>query len=142
MTRSRYRAWLAIACAAFAIAAAECGGAPGMEPPKDAKHTASGLTYVVLRDGAQPVHPTATSTVTVAYTGWTTDGKMFDSSDQHGGPQTFPLNDVIPGWTEGVQLMIVGEKARFWIPESLAYAGAPGAPAGTLVFDIELLRVQ
>ena len=73
------------------------------------------------------------------YTGWTTDGKMFDSSVMRGQPATFPLNRVIPGWTEGLQLMVVGEKRRFWIPEKLAYQGKEGAPKGMLVFDVELL---
>ena len=65
----------------------------------------------------------ARSQVTVHYTGWTTDGKMFDSSVARGEPATFPLDGVIPGWTEGVQLMVEGEKTRFWIPETLAYKG-------------------
>jgi peptidylprolyl isomerase len=75
----------------------------------------------------------------VHYSGWTTDGKMFDSSVVRGRPAVFPLNGVIPGWTEGVALMVQGERTRFWIPEAAAYAGAPGKPAGMLVFDIELL---
>ena len=75
------------------------------------------------------------------YTGWTTDGKMFDSSVKRGAPATFPLNAVIKGWTEGVQLMVVGEKRRLWIPEALAYKGAPTAPKGMLVFDVELLDI-
>ena len=79
--------------------------------------------------------------VEVHYTGWTTDGKMFDSSVARGKPSSFPLNRVIKGWTEGVQLMVEGEKRRFWIPESLAYQGRAGRPAGMLVFDIELLGV-
>ncbi len=65
---------------------------------------------------------------------------MFDSSVTRGQPATFPLNRVIPGWTEGVQLMVIGEKRRFWIPEELAYGGRPGAPQGMLVFDVELTR--
>jgi peptidylprolyl isomerase len=77
----------------------------------------------------------------VNYTGWTTDGKMFDSSVQRGEPATFSLNQVIPGWTEGLQMMVEGEKRRFWIPESLAYQGQPGQPAGMLVFDVELIRI-
>ena len=85
--------------------------------------------------------PTATSQVEVHYSGWTTDGQMFDSSVMRGSPATFPLNRVIPGWTEGVQLMVVGEKRRFWIPVELAYGGRPGAPAGMLVFDVELLEI-
>ena len=80
--------------------------------------------------------------MTVHYTGWTTDGKMFDSSVQRGTPATFGLDHVIAGWTEGVQRMVPGEKCRFWIPESLAYAGQPGEPQGMLVFDIELLHID
>jgi peptidylprolyl isomerase len=110
-------------------------------PPADARKTASGLAYKVLRPGSGTAHPAATSTVTVNYTGWTTDGKMFDSSVTRGEPATFPLGDVIAGWTEGVQLMVVGEKTRFWIPEPLAYQGR-GPVNGMLVFDVELLRVQ
>ena len=111
-------------------------------PPADAKKTASGLAYVVHRKGTGTAHPTASSTVKVHYTGWTTDGKMFDSSVVRGETISFPLNRVIPGWTEGVQLMVVGEITRFWIPEALAYGGRPGAPAGMLVFDVELIDVQ
>jgi peptidylprolyl isomerase len=82
--------------------------------------------------------------VTVNYTGWTTDGKMFDSSIPRGEPSTFEVSGVIPGWTEGVQLMVVGEKRRFWIPGALAYDNIPdpNAPKGMLVFDIELLAVK
>ena len=76
------------------------------------------------------------------YTGWTTDGKMFDSSVVRGEPATFALDGVIPGWTEGLQLMYEGEKTRFWIPEKLAYQGQPGAPKGMLVFDVELIRIE
>jgi peptidylprolyl isomerase len=80
--------------------------------------------------------------VTVHYSGWTTDGKLFDSSVARGEPTTFPLNRVIPGWTEGLQLMVVGERRRFWIPEKLAYKGAAGAPKGMLVFDVELISFE
>ena len=66
---------------------------------------------------------------------------MFDSSVLRGRPATFPLNGVIAGWTEGVQLMVEGEKRRFWIPVELAYKNAPGKPAGMLVFDVELLEI-
>jgi peptidylprolyl isomerase len=110
-------------------------------PPKDAKKTASGLAYKVITPGSGKKHPTATSEVTVQYTGWTTDGKMFDSSVTRGEPATFPLDRVIKGWTEGVQLMVEGEKARFWIPEEIAYGGRR-APYGMLVFDIELLKIK
>jgi peptidylprolyl isomerase len=113
------------------------------KPPKDAKTTSSGLASKVINPGTGKEHPKATSTVTVHYTGWTTDGKMFDSSVVRGKPSSFPLNQVIKGWTEGVQLMVVGEKRRFWIPADLAYGDnpRPGAPKGMLVFDIELLSI-
>jgi peptidylprolyl isomerase len=110
-------------------------------PPADAKKTASGLAYKVLQPGKGPRRASASSTVTVHYTGWTTDGKMFDSSVTRGEPATFPLGDVIAGWTEGVQLMAIGEKTRFWIPEALAYQGR-GPVNGMLVFDVELLDVK
>ena len=112
-------------------------------PPPDAEKTASGLASKVLVSGKATHHPTAESEVTVHYTGWTTDGKMFDSS-LGGDPLTFPLTKVIKGWTEGVQLMVVGEKRRFWIPGSLAYdnSSRPDAPKGMLVFDIELLAIK
>jgi FKBP-type peptidyl-prolyl cis-trans isomerase len=112
-------------------------------PPADALRTPSGLASKVLRVGVGTRRPTATSMVTVHYTGWTTDGAMFDSSIG-GTPVAFPLNQVIPGWTEGVQLMVEGEKRRFWIPGELAYDNIemPGAPKGMLVFDIELIRIQ
>ncbi|MGD0678143.1 MAG: FKBP-type peptidyl-prolyl cis-trans isomerase [Polyangiaceae bacterium] len=110
--------------------------------PPTAKKTASGLAYRVLTPGTGKDHPVATSNVTVQYTGWTTDGKMFDSSVMRGQPARFGLSNVIKGWTEGLELMTKGEKARFWIPGSLAYGdkpARPGAPSGTLVFDIELV---
>ena len=109
--------------------------------PANAKKTASGLAYRVLKKGTGTVHPTAADQVTVHYTGWTTDGKMFDSSVTRGQPATFGLSQVIPGWTEGVQLMVEGEQTRFWIPEDLAYKGRPGAPQGMLVFDVELIKI-
>jgi len=78
----------------------------------------------------------------VHYSGWTTDGKGFDSSVARGQPATFPLDRVISGWTEGLQLMVEGEERRFWIPVELAYQGRPGKPAGMLVFDVELLKID
>jgi FKBP-type peptidyl-prolyl cis-trans isomerase len=112
--------------------------------PKSAKKTKTGIAYHVLKKGTGKDHPKADSMVEVHYSGWTTDGKMFDSSVMRGQPATFPLNGVIPGWTEGVQLMVVGEKTRFWIPGNLAYDSSPrpGAPKGMLVFDIELLSIK
>ncbi len=111
------------------------------EAPKDAQKTESGLAFKVLKKGTGSDKPTAASTVTVNYSGWTTDGKMFDSSITRGKPATFPLGRVIPGWTEGLQLMVVGEKTRFWIPKELAYNDRPGKPAGMLVFDVELIEI-
>jgi peptidylprolyl isomerase len=111
-------------------------------PPSDARKTPSGLAYKVVRPGKGTTHPERRSEVTVHYTGWTTDGKMFDSSYKGGRPATFGLDQVIAGWTEGVQLMVEGEKTRFWIPQRLAYEGKPGAPAGMLVFDIELISFK
>lgn len=110
-------------------------------PPAEAQRTGSGLVYQVLKPGSGTHHPIKADTVTVHYTGWTTDGKMFDSSLTRGAPATFALDHVIPGWTEGLALMVEGEKARFWIPEKLAYKGT-SSPYGDLVFDVELIRIQ
>jgi peptidylprolyl isomerase len=110
-------------------------------PPADAARTPTNLASKVLTPGKGTRHPRPNSEVTVHYTGWTTDGKMFDSSVARGQPTTFHLDEVIPGWTEGVQMMVEGEKRRFWIPAKLAYEGNPGRPQGMLVFDIELIRI-
>ena len=110
-------------------------------PPADAKKTASGLAYKVLKEGVGGRHPRGSGAVMVNYTGWTTDGKMFDSSVVRGEPMTLQVDGVIPGWTEGLQLMYEGEKTRFWIPENLAYKGK-SAPYGMLVFDVELIKIQ
>ena len=109
--------------------------------PASAQVTPSGLAYVVLTPADGP-KPAPTDSVKVHYTGWTTDGEMFDSSVARGEPSSFGLNQVIPGWTEGLQLMAVGAKHRMWIPEQLAYRGQSGRPAGTLVFDVELLAIE
>jgi peptidylprolyl isomerase len=111
-------------------------------PPPDAIRTASGLAYKVLQPGQGDTRPGPTSTVMVHYTGWTTDGKMFDSSVLRNKPNVFPLDKVIPGWSEGVQLMVQGEKTRFWVPEELAYKGRPDRPQGMLVFDVELIGLM
>lgn len=116
----------------------------GATPP-DAKRTASGLAYKVLSKGKGSKHAALTDKVTVNYAGWTPDGKMFDSSMTRGEPLSFGLKQVIKGWTEGIQLMVEGERTRFWIPSDLAYGDKPtrpGAPAGPLVFDIELVAIQ
>ena len=107
--------------------------------------TASGLQYQVLQEGTGP-HPTASDSVTVHYTGTLLNGTEFDSSVSRGQPISFPLQGVIAGWTEGLQLMPVGAKFRFWIPPELAY-GTRGAgngvipPNATLIFDVELLGI-
>ncbi len=110
--------------------------------PADATVTATGLASRVLTPGRGTRHPRPNSRVTVHYTGWTTDGQSFDSSVARGEPASFGLDEVIPGWTQGVQMMVEGEKRRFWIPAALAYADRPDAPQGMLVFDIELIRID
>ncbi len=114
------------------------------EPPEDALDHGNGLRSKVLlpslRDPPEP-SPGPHDTVTVHYTGWTTDGEMFDSSVIRQKPATFPLGQVIQGWQQGIPLMQPGEKRRFWIPAHLAYGDHPrrGMPAGMLVFDVQLL---
>jgi len=113
------------------------------EPPADAKKTPGGVSYKVLRPGTGTRHPTAFSKVTVHYSGWTTDGKLFDSSVARGMPSTLDLGGgVIRGWTEGVPQMVEGERTRFWIPQDLAYKGEAGSPRGMLVFDIDLIKIE
>lgn len=111
-------------------------------PPADATVTTTGLASRSLAAGTGTRRPGPRSRVLVHYSGWTTDGRMFDSSVSRGEPIAFGLHQVISGWTEGVQLMVEGEKRRFWIPEELAYGGQPGAPEGMLVFDVELIRIE
>lgn len=112
--------------------------------PADAVKSETGLASKLLSAGKGDDKPTASSVVTVHYSGWTTDGKLFDSSVERGVPATFALNRVIPGWQEGVQLMSAGEKRRLWIPANLAYGETPppGAPKGMLVFDVELIEFK
>jgi len=112
------------------------------KPPADAVTTPSGLAMKVLQPGKGTAKPGPTDVVTVHYTGWTTDGKMFDSSLLSGKPLSMDLTRVIAGWTEGVALMVEGERTRFWIPENLAYKGEAGSPKGMLVFDIELVKIE
>jgi peptidylprolyl isomerase len=96
----------------------------------------------VLKPGSGVRKPMPFDRVTVHYTGWTTDGDMFDSSVARGMPTTLGLGEVIPGWTEGMQLMVEGERTRFWIPEGLAYKGVAGSPAGILVFEVDLIMIE
>jgi peptidylprolyl isomerase len=124
--------------------------APGAKadnaPKSEMTTTASGLKYQVLKHGTGTVSPKATDTVNVHYHGTLLDGTVFDSSVERGQPISFPLNRVIPGWTEGLQLMKVGDKFKFEIPPNLAYgpnSPSPKIPANsTLVFEVELLGIQ
>jgi hypothetical protein len=115
-------------------------------PSGEMTTTASGLKYQVLKHGTGTVAPKATDTVTVNYEGKLLDGTVFDSSIARGQPASFPLNQVIPGWTEGLQLMKVGDKFKFVIPANLAYGPNSPSPTippnSTLVFEVELLNIQ
>jgi peptidylprolyl isomerase len=128
-----------------AAAGAISAGKAFLDKNKDeegVKTTSSGLQYKVLEQGTGSEHPSAKSNVTVHYHGTLLDGTVFDSSVDRGQSISFGLNQVIPGWTEGVQLMVVGEKTRFYIPSNLAYGNrAAGAikPGSTLIFDVELI---
>jgi FKBP-type peptidyl-prolyl cis-trans isomerase len=108
-------------------------------PPADAAKSPSGVAYKILRAKRGAPKPTPKDTVRVVFTGWSTDGKVVDSSK--GKPYETKLTNVIDGWAETIPLMGVGEKARLWIPERMAYGGQEGAPKGMLVFDIELLEI-
>jgi len=114
-----------------------------LSPPADAQRTASGLAYKVLEPGTGENHPDGNDLVVVQYTGWNAeDGSVFDSSVARGKPALLPIEALIQGWTEGLQLMTEGAKWRLWIPGNLAYAGIEGRPQGMLVFDVELLEVR
>jgi FKBP-type peptidyl-prolyl cis-trans isomerase len=111
----------------------------------DVKETESGLQYQVLKEGTGETHPTARSKVKVHYHGTLTDGTVFDSSVERNQPISFGLNQVIPGWTEGVQLMVEGQKTRFFIPANLAYGNSATGkipPGSVLIFDVELLKIE
>lgn len=106
--------------------------------------TKSGLQYEIIKNGSG-AKPSATSTVKVNYHGTLIDGTVFDSSVDRKEPATFPLNQVIPGWTEGIQLMTVGSKFKFYVPQYLAYGereSGPIPPFSTLVFEVELLSIE
>jgi peptidylprolyl isomerase len=112
---------------------------------EDVIETASGLQYQVLQKGGGNGHPSASSTVKVHYHGLLLDGTVFDSSVERAEPISFPLNRVISGWTEGVQLMVVGDKFKFFIPAELGYGNkATGkiTSGSLLIFEVELLEIQ
>jgi len=114
-------------------------------PPEDAVKTASGVAFRVLKSGAGAAHPSMTSQVTLHFSGWTSDGNLFESTMISGHPAIFQVGSTPPGWREALQHMVVGEKVRLWIPASLAYGEKPVNhmnPAGNLVYDIELLASQ
>jgi len=113
-------------------------------PPVDAMRTESGLAYRFLEEGDGTAHPGGIDEVRVHYSGWTTDGRMFDTSVTRGRPARFQVNAVLEGWTEMLSLMVVGDRVRVWIPPELAYGdrATPGRPHGMLVFEIELLGID
>ena len=110
-------------------------------PPADALRTESGLASRILRPGVGDERPSNADVVIVRYTGWTTDGRVFDSTLPTGVVRAFPLSAVFPGWAEGLRLMQSGERRRLWIPEALAYRGRR-APFGMLVYDVELVGIE
>ena len=131
------------------IAANKRAGAEFMEinkTVKGVKITSSGLQYLVLQEGTGTKHPLAADRVKVHYEGKLLDGTVFDSSVKRGKPISFGLNQVIKGWTEGVQLMVVGEKTRFFIPADMAYGNkgtGSDIPGGsTLIFEVDLLGIN
>jgi len=114
-------------------------------PPKDAIILPSGLAFRVLQEGSGKAHPSASSLVSMHYSAWTSTGKLFETTVTSGQPGSFPVGGLLPGWSEGVLRMVVGEKTRFWIPASLAYGEKPAGrklPAGNMVFDVELLAIE
>jgi len=130
--------------AAENIAAGSAFLAKNAEDP-DVVTTNSRLQYKVLQAGTGEKHPITTDKVTVHYHGTLIDGRVFDSSVDRGEPIAFALNQVIKGWTEGVQLMVVGEKRRLFIPSELAYGQSSTGiitPGSTLIFDVELLAIN
>lgn len=122
----------------------EAPAAPeNLTPPSDAQTTGSGLAYKVLKEGTGSNRPDPNDLVVVHYTGWQADdGSVFDSSVARGEPALLPLEALIQGWTEGLQLMSEGAQWRLWIPGKLAYEGIEGRPQGMLVFDVELMEVR
>jgi peptidylprolyl isomerase len=111
-------------------------------PPAEAEEIRSGLWSMVLVEGSGGERPRSSDTVLVHYSGWTTDGELFDTTALRGEPASFQLDKVIKGWRFGLQEMVEGERRRFWVDEKLAYQGQEGTPKGMLVFEVELLAVN
>jgi peptidylprolyl isomerase len=114
-------------------------------PPPSAVRLPSGLAMRVLEKGSGIEHPSAGSRVTMDFSGWRTDGTLFESTAMGGHPAVFAVRELIPGWREGIFRMVVGEKARLWIPPALAYGEKPrrrGVPAGPLVYDVQLVALE
>jgi FKBP-type peptidyl-prolyl cis-trans isomerase len=114
-------------------------------PPESAQKLLSGVTIDWLKSSKGKVHPAMDSKVTVHFSGWTASGKLFQTTVMDGQPATMPLGTALPGWREALPLMTPGDKARVWIPAALAYGTKPPSkriPAGNLVYEIELLKVD
>ncbi len=146
----RTKAVVLIACL-VGLGAAACRKAPEpprgtiapidvAAPPAGAIKTPSGLAYRVLVAGPGGPHPGPQSRVVIHYTGWTPDGTIVEGAPIGGAPATFQLSETMPGWQEGLRMMRVGDKRRFWIPGRLAYGDQPGKPRGMLVYDIDLVQ--
>ena len=134
---------VAIGCAACSQPATVRGTITPVDvagPPAEATRTSTGLAYRVLTSGAGGHHPGPNSRVVVNYTGWTTDGAIVEGVPVGDPAVTVQLEDAMPGWREGLRMMSAGDKWRFWIPASLAYAGQPSKPQGMLVYDISLVQ--
>jgi FKBP-type peptidyl-prolyl cis-trans isomerase len=123
---------------------AEVGDLADTNKPTDVQVSASGLASAVLVQGTGANKPGIDDNVKVHYSGWTADGRLFDSSENSGTAPTVAVNGVISGWTEALQGMVEGEKRRIWIPGNLAFgkSGKPGRPAGDLIYDLQLLRIE
>src|SRR5262249_55177108 len=144
LTRGFFLTWLAAAAvSAQSVTLKVIPPPPDVNaPPADAVKSATGLASKVVTPGDGGDRPSITDLVVVDFTGWAAkDGKMFDSTVSRGRPYAFRVNTVIGGFSEALQQMNRGETRRVWIPESLAYKGAPGKPAGMLVFDLTLHQI-
>lgn len=111
------------------------------QPPGDAVTTTTGLKYKTIQPGTGKESPTVYDVVKVKFVGWDSNGKVIDNSPEDNMPEGIAMDSSIPGWSEGLSTMVVGERRMLWVPESLAYEKKPGAPAGALIFDVELFKI-